>query len=583
VFGFKKILIVGAIGALLVGRAFAGLGPENVALVVNGDSLNSLGVANEYVRLRDIPAGNVVFLHHLSSTESIGVEEFREKILLPVLEAIRTRGLSDQIDCITYSVDLPYSIDVKGDVKGRPMPQILTQTASINGLTYLADWVAKGDIDYLNLNVNRYARRLLPIPQGWDLTAQEQSDYAVAMSQYDHHDYPHAIGGLSKLLLVPRTDSNIAYNLACCEALSGKADEAVRWLRKAISAGWRNYGQTSSDPDLSSLKENEGFQQILRMLEAAHIEVQPAVGFRHKTGWNRSGEPDEAGPHYMLSTVLGVTTGRGNTVDEVIAGLRRSRAADFSRPKGTIYFERNGDVRSKTREWGFQPAAQALENLGIKAVVEEGILPQNRPDVAGAMIGAADFDWSKSQSTLLPGAIAEHLTSFGGMIQKGAGQTPCTEFIRNGASGTSGTVTEPFALQEKFPTPFIQVQYASGYTLAESFYLSLSGPYQLLVIGDPLCRPWAKRVEVRVKGIAEGSSISGRVAVLPSVSAAVSIRRYTLYVDGKRVAAGKPGAPLILDGRSQPGGRHEVSVVAETADPTASLYRTAFFVEVSGK
>jgi len=111
------------------------------------------------------------------------------------------------------------------------------------------------------------------------------------------------------------------------------------------------------------------------------------------------------------------------------------------------------------------------------------------------MIGISDFDWNASKSKILPGAIVEHFTSFGGIISERNGQTPCTEFIANGASGTSGTVTEPYALQQKFPTAFMQVQYCRGWSLAESYYQSLSGPYQLLIIGDPLCRPWAKPIK----------------------------------------------------------------------------------------
>ena len=32
--------------------------------------------------------------------------------------------------------------------------------------------------------------------------------------------------------------------------------------------------------------------------------------------------------------------------------------------------------------------------------------------------------------------------------------------------------------------------YAAGMSLAESFYLAVESPYQLLIVGDPLCRPY---------------------------------------------------------------------------------------------
>ena len=85
-------------------------------------------------------------------------------------------------------------------------------------------------------------------------------------------------------------------------------------------------------------------------------------------------------------------------------------------------------------------------------------------------------------------------------MSEGAGQTPLSEFLRYGAAGSSGTVTEPFAIAEKFPSPMIQVHYARGCTLAEAFYQSVHGPYQLLIVGDPLCRPWADIPQVSVAG-----------------------------------------------------------------------------------
>src|SRR6185436_3166795 len=42
--------------------AHAGIGPQNVAVVVNSESWASLAIANEYVRLRSIPACNVIYL-----------------------------------------------------------------------------------------------------------------------------------------------------------------------------------------------------------------------------------------------------------------------------------------------------------------------------------------------------------------------------------------------------------------------------------------------------------------------------------------------------------------------------------------
>ena len=91
---------------LLTLSAWAGGGPENVAVVVNDDSFASQAVANAFVELREIPAVNVVHLAlgDLPDFETIDVETFRDRLLKPTLETLDQRGreivksLSQQID-----------------------------------------------------------------------------------------------------------------------------------------------------------------------------------------------------------------------------------------------------------------------------------------------------------------------------------------------------------------------------------------------------------------------------------------------------------------------------------------------------
>ena len=119
---------------LTASSLLAGVGPQNTAVVVNADSFASKAVANHYVALRNIPACNLIELHlnQLQDFEQIGVEDFRNLILVPVLDQIRARGLSDQIDCIAYSVDIPYAAYTSSDMAGKKFAQVITPVASTN-------------------------------------------------------------------------------------------------------------------------------------------------------------------------------------------------------------------------------------------------------------------------------------------------------------------------------------------------------------------------------------------------------------------------------------------------------------------
>lgn len=581
-----------------VSPAIADLTPESVLLVVNGGSQSSLTVANEYVHLRRIPTGNVVTLTGLTNVEQLSVDEFRKQILGPVLAAIEQRGLKSQIRCVAYSTDFPTAIHVNPDVGDAKLPQVLTPVASINGLTFLHQLTMAKDIRYLDLNINTYARRIGARSTDTPWQPEELKRYAEAVQRLqlnarrrrDAGESPAdalqtandpasfaAIKSLNELRSAHPHSADLLYNLACSLAISDRTEEALEVLKEAVSAGWFDYRHAARDPDFASIADRAEFKNLLEAMKSAILDVQPALGFRSDVAWLPNGSPTTKvdQPRFLLSTVLGVTAGRGMAVSEVIANLKRSASADGIRPAGTVYYMRNGDVRSTTREWGFASAAAKLKQLGIDATVTDGVLPQKQDRVAGAMIGIADFDWSKSESTIAAGAIVEHLTSFGGVMTSGAGQTPLIEFLRHGAAGASGTVTEPYAIQAKFPNPFIHAHYASGVSLAEAFYLSVTGPYQLLIVGDPLCNPWRPGIEVSCETPPRSQPWAGRVRLSPKAAAKepASVAKIALFVDGQQIATGPPDSPIEIDTTSLVDGDHHLTVVAFNSDAVESTGR----------
>ena len=449
----------------------AGGGPENVFLVVNSASWASQTVANHFRNLRQIPPGNVFYIHWDNALDNVPAETFRQRILLPILQTIDRRGLQGQIDYIVYSSDLPWSVDLQAEMQGHALPAPLTPITSATGVTYL-----------------------------WQLLM-------------------------------------------------------------------------SHNPNVLGLRNNE------YMRRAAGREVTlPTHGFRSWYGWGPQGQLLEGGgANYFLSTMLAVTSGRGTSVSESVSYLRAAAAADGAKPPGTIYYLKNDNVRSTCRAPGFDEAVADLRALGVKAAVLDGILPEHKSDVQGAMIGTADFSWASSGSTIRPGAICENLTSYGGILTEGAGQTPLTEFLRHGAAASSGTVVEPFALQDKFPVPDMHVYYARGCSLAESYYQSVFGPFQLLIVGDPLCRPWADIPRVQVPQLHDGERLHGTVELRPKVEFAAKTThqaaRCQLFVDGRRHAAVASDEPLPLDTTSLADGYHELRIVAIAQDAIESQGR----------
>lgn len=567
----RHMLAAAVLLALIAPHALAGGGPEGVIVVVNEDSWASMAVANEFIHLRRIPAGNVVYLKDLPGFEHTDVDAFRDRLLAPVLAAIRDRGLEGRIDCVAWSADLPWAVSAGKDVAGRELPKFITQTAALNGLTYLYELVQAKDIAYLGMNSNAYLRRPKPLTQGKPPTSEEVVAGQFVAGLIQNGNWADAEAALRRLLDKRPDAPDLWYNLACVLARQNKADAAVAALEKSVEAGWGNAAHASQDADLEPLRERKDFKALLERMKQPMMGLAPSVAFSGAASWAPNGDLAEpgAGRRYMLSTMLAVTSGRGLSVAEAVENLRRSAGADGAAPPGTIYFMQNGDVRSTTRQWAFASAAALLGEMGVKAEVLQGTLPKDKPDVAGLVVGAAGFDWPKSGSTILPGAICEHLTSTGGVMNAGAGQTALTEFLRAGAAGASGAVTEPYAIQAKFPLAFMHVHYAAGCSLAEAFYQSVAGPYQLLIVGDPLCRPWAKIPRVTIAGAKPGQALKGKVTLTPAAEGDVPVSRFEWFIDGRPGGTCKPGESFTLpDGLSD--GWHEVRAVAVASGPVAT-------------
>ncbi|MES2949376.1 MAG: TIGR03790 family protein [Pseudomonadota bacterium] len=93
----------------------------------------------------------------------------------------------------------------------------------------------------------------------------------------------------------------------------------------------------------------------------------------------------------------------------------------------------------------------------------------------------------------LPGALADHLTSFGGVLRGGGDQMSAVEWLDAGATASYGTVSEPCNHVQKFPHPQVLLaRYAQGATALEAYWSSVAWPAQGVFIGEPLAAPFAR-------------------------------------------------------------------------------------------
>lgn len=282
--------------------------------------------------------------------------------------------------------------------------------------------------------------------------------------------------------------------------------------------------------------------------------------FSSQINWSEVGAPSLVGRKYLLSTVLAVVRPKGSTLDQAISQLTRSASADGKRPHGVFYFAHHPDPRSRTRDHQYAAAARSLQELGFKAEVSAEVMPQDSR-VLGATLGTAKLDWSSTTSEFAPGAICDNFTSYGAWWKQS--QTLLTHFLNHGAAGATGTVYEPYTIPSKIPTAAAHVHYARGCTLVESIYQTVLSPYQLLVVGDPLCRPFASLPRFTVEGIQDKAAVRKNLEIkLKAKWGQNRIASYAVFLDGVYRKSVGPSDGVSLPLNELSGGYHELRITA---------------------
>ncbi len=91
-------------------------------------------------------------------------------------------------------------------------------------------------------------------------------------AHYEAKDYRKAITAYEKALeLREGFPSNVAYNIACCYALLGDKENAIKWLEKSFALGFRNLAHAQTDGDLESLRQDARFIKLVGLVDVSKM------------------------------------------------------------------------------------------------------------------------------------------------------------------------------------------------------------------------------------------------------------------------------------------------------------------------
>lgn len=186
----------------------------------------------------------------------------------------------------------------------------------------------------------------------------------------------------------------------------------------------------------------------------------------------------------------------GSSLKQIYAMIDRGVVADGSmakvnRPKATAYLMNTSDKARNVRSRRYKIIQELLaKKINIKQINADVL--KDKKDVMFYFTGRSRINAIDSNK-YLPGAIADHLTSYGGRLF-GSGQMSILRWLDAGATASYGTVVEPCAFTQKFPNPGIVIErYTQGESLIQAYWKSVAWPGQGVFVGEPMAAPYAQK------------------------------------------------------------------------------------------
>lgn len=181
----------------------------------------------------------------------------------------------------------------------------------------------------------------------------------------------------------------------------------------------------------------------------------------------------------------------GSSTEQVFAMIDRGVRSDSKHPDGVAYLMSTSDKARNVRAQQYSSILDVLEYRSRFQIVKQDAL-KNKSDVMFYFTGKSKVD-DITTNKFIDGAIADHLTSTGGVLFGGS-QMSILRWLDAGATASYGTVEEPCAFPHKFPHTGIVIDwYTRGESLIEAYWKSVAWPGQGVFVGEPLAVPFFKK------------------------------------------------------------------------------------------
>lgn len=296
------------------------------------------------------------------------------------------------------------------------------------------------------------------------------------------------------------------------DGLEGQ-DEKVKLFEKAIEREKKKvYEFGSEDPELSAKQSNQSKRSQARLQSAidsvlgketdASVDSElsmVAFGRYELYRWQPNRFKDT--PYWDLKSLM-VSRLDGPNIKIVKGLIDKAMAAERNGLKGKIYVDSRG-LADDGKRYSFGDYDQSMRDLVVLAELRSKMSvrheasdklfkPGSCPETA-IYCGWYSLKTYVDAFDFVDGAIGYHIASWEAIDIRDANSSQwCPAMLVDGVTATLGAVAEPYL--HSFPKPkelFSELFYGS--CLVEAFYRTKPfNSWQMLLIGDPLYRPFAK-------------------------------------------------------------------------------------------
>ena len=204
-------------------KLFAGGSGLNVAVVVNQNSTNSVQLGNYYCEKRGVPPQNLLRINWTGGIVEWSRSEFTNTLLNPLVTMLASRQLTNQIDYVVLSMDIPYRVYNGG---------IATQTGT-NSTTAALHYGFKTDFTVPGYD-----------PASCNLPAASFSAYAGSEGIF--RQTPPISANSNSWLVMMLTSSNLAQAKAVVDR--GVVSDASFPTQTVYLIHFQNLNYTTADP-----------------------------------------------------------------------------------------------------------------------------------------------------------------------------------------------------------------------------------------------------------------------------------------------------------------------------------------------